>query len=106
MSRKWWTVLITAAVVVGLIVAVKLMPIWATLVAVGSYAFGVFSGYVLKKEKIVEKPVEVIKEVVKRVEVPVEKIVYRDCPAEAESQEDIRKESKPKGKSKNKKVVE
>lgn len=81
MSRKWWATLIAVAVVIGVFAAIKLMPLYATLVAVGTYVFGCFSGYILKKkeiiEKIVEKPVEVIKEVVKKVEVPVEKVVEK-----------------------------
>lgn len=88
MSRKWWVYLIVVAVIVGVVAAVKLMPMYATLVAIGSYIFGCFSGYILKKkeviEKIVEKPVVVTKEVVK--EIPIEKIVYKEAPAEAEQQ--------------------
>lgn len=123
MSRKWWATIITVAVVIGLFATIKLLPFWATLLAAGSFAFGAFSGYILKKEniveKVIEKPVEVIKEVIKKVEVPVEKIVYRDAAAvEAEPQvaqesaeaiaEDAPVESKPKlkRKSRNRKVAE
>lgn len=82
MSRKWWAALIGVAVVVGLFVAIKMLPLWATLLAAGSYAFGYLSGYLLKKEKIVE----VIKQVEKKVVVPVEKIVevIKYVPAETE----------------------
>lgn len=122
MSRKWWATIITVAVVIGLFATIKLLPFWATLLAAGSFAFGAFSGYILKKEniveKVIEKPVEVIKEVIKKVEVPVEKIVYRDAAVEAEPQiaqesaeaiaEDAPVESKPKlkRKSRNRKVTE
>ena len=120
MSRKWWATIITVAVVIGLFATIKLLPFWATLLAAGSFAFGAFSGYILKKEniveKVIEKPVEVIKEVIKKVEVPVEKIVYRDVAVEAEPQvaqesaeamaEDAPVESKPKRKSRNRKVTE
>lgn len=79
MSRKWWTILIVIAVVVGVFAAIKLMPLYATLVAVGTYAFGCFSGYILKKKEIIEKIVEkpVTKTVTKTVEVPVEKVVEK-----------------------------
>lgn len=121
MSRKWWTVIIVIAVVIGGFAAVKLMPLWATLVAVGSFAFGAFSGYILKKkdiiEKIVEKPVEVIREVIKEVvrEVPVEKIVYKEVSTdnlfttgEISTEEDPQVESKPKQRrrNRNRKVAE
>lgn len=126
MSRKWWTVLIVAVTVIGLFAAIKLMPYWATLVALGSFVFGCFSGYILKKkeiiEKIVEKPVEVIKEVKVPVEVIKEVIkevpvypVYPvpetvSAPTEVISEESkdapVEAKPKPKKKSKNKKVAE
>lgn len=103
MSRKWWAAIIIIAVVVGGFAAIKLMPLWATLVATGSFAFGAFSGYVLKKKEIIEKPVEVIKEV------PVEKIVYKEVPAETwavpESAEPEVK-AKTRKRNRNKKVAE
>lgn len=117
MSRKWWAVIIVIAVVVGGFAAVKLMPLWATLVAAGSFVFGTFSGYILKKneiiEKIVEKPVEVIREVVR--EVPVEKIVYKEVSTdnlfttgEISTEDDPQVEAKPKQRrrNRNKKVAE
>lgn len=116
MSRKWWTVLIVAVAVIGLFAAIKLMPYWATLVALGSFVFGCFSGYILKKkeiiEKIVEKPVEVIKEVKVPVEVIKEVIkeVLVSTAAEIipEESKDAPVEAKPKPrkKNKNKKVAE
>nr|DAJ62969.1 MAG TPA: hypothetical protein [Crassvirales sp.] len=121
MSRKWWTVLIVTVAVIGLFAAIKLMPYWATLVALGSFVFGCFSGYILKKkeiiEKIVEKPVEVIKEV--KVPVEVIKEVIKEVPvypvpdtADAEIIPEESKDApveakpKPKKKNKNKKVAE
>lgn len=117
MSRKSWSILIGIVVVVGVFAAVKLMPLWATLVALGTFAFGCFTGYILKKEeiieKIVEKPVEVIKEVVR--EVPVEKIVYKEVSTdnlfttgEMVTEDDPEVESKPKQRkrNRNKKVAE
>lgn len=122
MSRKWWTVLIVAVAVIGLFAAIKLMPYWATLVALGSFVFGCFSGYILKKkeiiEKIVEKPVEVIKEVKVPVEVikeVIKEVSVYPVPETAAVAEVILEESKdapveakpkPKKKSKNKKVAE
>lgn len=113
MSRKWWTVLIVAVTVIGLFAAIKLMPYWATLVALGSFVFGCFSGYILKKkeiiEKIVEKPVEVIKEVIKEVPVyPVPETVSAAAEAIPEESKDapVEAKPKPKRKNKNKKVAE
>lgn len=123
MSRKWWTVLIVAVTVIGLFAAIKLMPYWATFVALGSFVFGCFSGYILKKkeiiEKIVEKPVEVIKEVKVPVEVikevikevpvyPVPETVSAAAEAIPEESKDapVEAKPKPKRKNKNKKVAE
>lgn len=109
MSRKWWTVLIVAVTVIGLFAAIKLMPYWATLVALGSFVFGCFSGYILKKkeiiEKIVEKPVEVIKEV---PVYPVPETVSAAAEIIPEESKDapVEAKPKPKKKSKNKKVAE
>ena len=113
MSRKWWTVLIVAVAVIGLFAAIKLMPYWATLVALGSFVFGCFSGYILKKkeiiEKIVEKPVEVIKEVIQEVLVyPAPETVSAAAEIIPEESKDapVEAKPKPKKKNKNKKVAE
>lgn len=110
MSRKSWSILIGIVVVVGVFAAIKLMPLYATLVALGTFAFGCFTGYILKKkeiiEKIVEKPVEVIKTITKEVPVEVEKIVYRDSPSESKECEPdcaevTHEEVQPKAKKRN-----
>lgn len=120
MSRKWWTVLIVAVVIVGLFAAVKLLPLWATLMAAGTYFFGCFSGYILKKkeiiEKVVEKPVEVVKTITKTIEVPVETIVYVDRPVLEENKEEsillvddapkVESSTRSKRRRKSKKVAE
>lgn len=110
MSRKWWTVIITIAVIIGVFTAIKLMPLWAIIIAIGSFAFGAFSGYILKKkdivEKIIEKPVEVIKTITKEVPVEVEKIIYREPTKEAVESDSVKVEQPKIGKrNRNKKVV-
>lgn len=79
MSRKWWAIIISIVVIVGVVLAVKFMPVYATLVSIGSFVVGVFAGHKLFPEiKVEEKTVEVpiLKTIMK--EIPVEKIVYVD----------------------------
>lgn len=67
-KQKWIIALIAVAVVVGVIAAVKLMPMYATLACVASFVLGWIGGYNSKRPEIKEIPVEKIVE--KIIEVP------------------------------------
>ena len=67
MSRKGWIIAICATVVMGILTAIKLMPLWATFLAVGSYVFGCISGYIFKSDTLKEES-EISKPMVSTVE--------------------------------------
>lgn len=107
---------ISIAVIVGIVLGIKFLPVWATLGMIGTFIVGTLFGYVLKKAKKIEIPVEVIKEVpvevIKEVikEVPVEVIKYVEAAPKVDGAdldiEDLKVVDAPKlSKSKKKKAV-
>lgn len=68
MNKNVLIPIIIGVVAVAILAVVKIIPYYATLIALATFVGGCFAGYFLKKKEIVEKVVEI----------PVEKVVYKD----------------------------
>ena len=51
MNRKWIPILIIIASILGLILAIKFVPVWITILNVIMFSAGFISGYLLSQKK-------------------------------------------------------
>lgn len=56
-KKRWISLAIIAAILIGLIVAVKFIPVWFTIVGIVILISGFVSGYLFskKKDEIIDK---------------------------------------------------
>ena len=49
LKEKWLICLIILAVILGLVLAVKLLPIYVTIISIATFIFGIGSGWFMKR---------------------------------------------------------
>lgn len=56
-KKRWISLAIIAAILIGLIVAVKFIPVWFTIISIVTLVAGFTSGYLFskKKDEIIDK---------------------------------------------------
>lgn len=57
-KKQWISIAIIIAVILGVIIAIKYVPVWITILNLVMFSLGFASGYLLKKKKEINNGME------------------------------------------------